>query len=123
MFEKRHHKLLPKHLFFRRVVKNSFIAFLIIAFSLFVGTLGYHLTAGFSWIDALYNAAMILTSMGPPDTISTDTAKIFATCYALFSGIAFITTITMFLAPFVHRFLHKFHLDDENEAPTKMPYE
>jgi hypothetical protein len=51
--------------------------------------------------------------MGPVATLQTDAGKIFAGCYALFSGIALITILGIIFAPVVHRFLHKFHLEDE----------
>lgn len=79
--------------------------------SLALGVLGYHLLAGLSWLDALVNASMILTGMGPVDGIKTVAGKLFASFYALFSGVAFLTIVAVLLAPAVHRFLHRFHLD------------
>jgi len=83
----------------------------IVAISLGVGVLGYHELAGLSWVDALLNAAMILTGMGPVNAITTTRGKLFATCYALFSGIAFLSTVALVFAPVVQRFLHRFHLE------------
>jgi hypothetical protein len=83
----------------------------IVAVSLGAGVLGYHELAGLSWIDALLNAAMILTGMGPVDAITTTRGKLFATCYALFSGIAFLSSVAIVFAPVVQRFLHRFHLE------------
>jgi hypothetical protein len=83
----------------------------IVAVSLGIGVLGYHEFAGLAWIDALLNAAMILTGMGPVDAITTTRGKLFATCYALFSGIAFLSTVALVFAPVVQRFLHRFHLE------------
>jgi hypothetical protein len=77
-------------------------------------------TAGLGWIDSLLNAAMILTGMGPVDQLQTNEAKIFASLYALFSGVAFLTIVAILMAPLVHRFLHRFHIelaqeDDDRE--------
>ncbi len=83
----------------------------IVAVSLGVGVLGYHELAGLSWIDALLNAAMILTGMGPVNAIASTRGKVFATCYALFSGIAFLSTVALVFAPVMDRFLHRFHLN------------
>jgi hypothetical protein len=83
----------------------------IVAASLGGGVLGYHGLAGLPWIDALLNAAMILTGMGPVDAITTTRGKLFATCYALFSGIAFLSVVAVVFAPVVQRFLHRFHLE------------
>lgn len=85
----------------------------VLAFSLSLGMAGYHWLCGLSWIDALLNASMILTGMGPVDPMKTEVAKLFASFYAIFSGVAFLTIVAVILAPVVHRFLHKFHLGDK----------
>ena len=72
---------------------------------------GYRLFEHMSWIDAFVNAAMILSGMGPVSTLQTNEGKLFAGSYALFSGLAFIIVVGLFVAPVIHRFLHKFHLD------------
>jgi hypothetical protein len=63
-----------------------------------------------SWIDSLLNASMILGGMGPVDPLQSTAAKVFASCYALFSGLAFIGVAGVMLAPFAHRLLHRFHI-------------
>ncbi len=93
------------------------IGAVIIGFCLGVGVLGYHVFAGLSWLDALLNASMILTGMGPVDPMKTTAAKLFASFYALFSGVAFISIIGVLLAPVVHRFLHRFHLELASDVP------
>jgi hypothetical protein len=55
--------------------------------------------------------------MGPmidPSIALTKTAKVFASMYALFSGVAFISTIGILIAPIVHRFFHKLHVEDSS---------
>lgn len=79
--------------------------------ALLIGVVGYHVIARLPWIDALLNAAMILGGMGPVDTLHSDGAKIFASGYALFSGVVFIGAIGVFIAPVVHRFFHTLHLE------------
>jgi hypothetical protein len=91
-------------------------SFLLICFSLSVGVGGYHLVAKLSWIDSLYNASMILTGMGPVAELTTSSAKVFASVYALFSGIAFLSTVAVFFAPIVHRFMHIMHLESDNSC-------
>jgi hypothetical protein len=83
----------------------------LVSASLGLGMVGYHQIAGLSWLDALLNASMILTGMGPVNEMTTVGAKLFASFYALFSGVAFLTIVAVLLAPAVHRFLHRFHLD------------
>lgn len=74
--------------------------------------IGYHTLGGLSWVDSFLDAAMILSGMGPVAELQGTGAKVFAGCYALFSGIALISTAGVILAPLVHRALHKFHLED-----------
>ncbi len=91
----------------------------IVAFSLFMGSAGYHYLDGLSWIDALLNASMILAGMGPVDPVKSTAAKLFATFYALYSGIAFLTMMAILMAPLLHRFLHKFHLEISEEGKAR----
>jgi hypothetical protein len=113
-FEHRAAPLLPRPLFYRRAGLGVAIGFGLLAAALFAGMLGYHITERLSWIDAFVNAAMILGGMGPVATIQTTAGKLFAGCYALFSGLAFITIVGVILAPFVHRIFHRFHLADDS---------
>lgn len=84
-----------------------------ISFGVGIGVLGYHYFAGFTWIDSLLNACMILTGMGPVGKLPNDTARIFASLYALFSGLVFISIMAVVI-PVVHRILHKFHIAEED---------
>lgn len=112
MYEHKTDKLAPLPVFYRRFLKHGFLGILLIAVCLYIGVAGYHYIDGIPWIDALHNASMILSGMGPVAEIRSDAGKIFSSCYALFSGIMFITTVGIILAPVVHRFSHKMHLDD-----------
>ena len=113
MFEKVHQRLVSKGVFYRRILKALLLAFVILTFSLVLGMSGYHFLGHLDWIDSFLNASMILGGMGPVDVLPDDTAKIFAGCYALFSGVMFLSSIAIFFAPVLHRFLHKMHLDTE----------
>ena len=118
MYEHKRQPLLPKPIFIRRVLKNSATGSALIAGSLGIGVLGYHFLVNLSWLDALLNASMILTGMGPIDPIKTVVGKLFASAYALFSGIMFLSVAGLLLAPVAHRFFHKFHLEMEPEEPS-----
>ena len=87
-------------------------ASLLLIIALGLGVIGYHVVAKLGWIDALLNASMILTGMGPVAILATDAAKLFASAYALFSGVVFLTVTGIVLGPVVHRVLHRFHLED-----------
>jgi hypothetical protein len=95
----------------RRLVRNGALVAGFILVALGIGATGYHTLDGLPWLDAVLNAAMILTGMGPIAPISTPAAKVFATVYALFSGVFFLTMVAVLLAPALHHFLHRFHLD------------
>lgn len=114
-FEHRNEPLLPRHLFIRRVLKHFVIGTLIIFVSLMIGVCGYHFLENISWIDSLLNASMILGGMGPVNELHTNAGKIFASLYALFSGIVFLVTVGIILAPAVHRLLHNLHLEVKDE--------
>ena len=94
-----------------RLFRNGTVVAGLILIALGVGATGYHTLDGLSWLDAVLNAAMILTGMGPVAPISTPAAKVFATGYALFSGVFFLTMVAVLLAPAVQHLLHRFHLD------------
>ena len=103
------------------MASNARVAGLLIIASLGLGVAGYHLCAGLPWLDALLNASMILTGMGPVDPTPSVAGKLFASFYALFSGVAFLTIMAIVLGPLVHRFLHRFHLDIADESSGKKP--
>jgi len=84
---------------------NLLIAVVVLAVCLGIGIVGYHVFADLGWIDSLHNAAMILSGMGPVNIIRTVRGKVFASSYAIFSGVAFISTIGIILAPSVHGWL------------------
>ncbi len=112
MFERKHEKLAPFSVFIRRLAASLLSAVLLIAAALFMGVAGYHWIAGFHWVDSLLEASMILGGMGPVNPLPTEASKIFASGYALFSGLMFIALMGIVLSPVIHRFLHKFHLDE-----------
>src|SRR5881409_2845019 len=106
MYEQRNHPLLSRAKFARRVARRLLLALFLVGIALGIGVLGYHYIGGLGWIDSILNASMILGGMGPVDPLRSDAAKIFASLYALFSGLALIGIVSVLLAPFVHRMLH-----------------
>jgi Co/Zn/Cd efflux system component len=113
-FERRTDKLAPANVFALRVAKSLLIAIGLIGIALLIGIAGYHWIAGFDWLDSLLEASMILGGMGPIKELPNSGAKIFASIYALFSGLVFIGVMGFVLAPAAHRLLHKFHVDEED---------
>ncbi len=113
MYEHHTKPLLPRKIYYRRIVRHAALGVAVIVVSLGIGMAGYHFFENLSWVDAFVNAAMILSGMGPVATLQTNGGKIFAGCYALFSGLTLIAILGIIFAPVVHRALHKFHLEDE----------
>ena len=111
MYEHRSEPLLPRALFIRRLFRHGLIGAVAIVFSLALGIVGYRLCAGLSWLDSLLNASMILGGMGPVNPLTTAAAKLFASFYALFAGVAFLATVGILIAPVAHRLLHRLHLE------------
>ena len=116
MHENKKQKLASKDIFYERVRSNALLAFIIMIVSLSIGILGYKNTVPeFDWYDSLLNASMILSAMGPvvdSNIVLTNSAKVFASFYALFSGILFITNIGIILAPAIHRLYHALHIEE-----------
>ena len=118
-YEHKKKPLLPARLFYTRMLNNFLLAAIIILISLSIGVAGYMLFANLKFVDALLNASMILGGMGPVDVLTSDAGKYFASFYSLFSGITFLSTVALLLAPAIHRTMHKFHLDSEDERSEK----
>jgi hypothetical protein len=119
VFERKSQKLVPLSVFVRRMAVSFLLLLVVLTFALGLGMIGYHVSAGLPWIDSLLNASMILTGMGPVAPMTTTSAKLFASAYALFSGVVFLSSVGLLLAPVFHRILHKFHLDDEDQKVEK----
>ena len=103
--------------FTHRLLRHFFVSALIVIGALGIGMLGYHFIAGFPWVDALLDASMILAGMGPVRELPCDSAKLFASGYALFSGLVFISLTAILTSPVVHRVLHHFHIDESDAEP------
>ena len=114
MFEHKKKPILNPRLFYRRILLHSSLSLLAIVLALGLGVIGYHLFGKLGWVDSLLNASMILGGMGPVNTLDSDAGKIFSSAYALFSGLFFIGIAALLIAPFAHRLLHRFHLDDKD---------
>jgi hypothetical protein len=111
IYESKHQPLAKKKVFVNRLLLMGSIAALATLVCLLIGIIGYHYIAHLLWIDALHNSSMILSGMGPVANIDNTAGKLFSSFYALFSGVAFITNVGIFLSPAIHRFLHKLHLE------------
>jgi len=113
-FEHLHQPLAPPKVYRRRLIKSGGVAASVIGISLVIGIAGYHWIGGIpGWVDCLYNASMILGGMGPVDPLSTDAGKVFASFYALFSGVVLLASVGVLISPVLHRLLHRLHVETD----------
>ena len=111
-YEHKSQPLASSNIYYKRVLSNLFKTICILGASLMIGILGYKFLGPMSWTDALHNASMILSGMGPVVTIQTNAGKLFSSFYAIFSGVVFISSIGILIAPTAHRFFHSMNLED-----------
>jgi hypothetical protein len=110
-FERKSQPLISRGQFATRLAAYTAFGLGFLCISLAIGTAGYAHFAGLSVVDAFLNASMILTGMGPVDKMETVGGKLFASIYAIYSGVAFLTFCGVLFTPIYNRFLHQFHLD------------
>ena len=113
MYERHNEPLLPLRKFLLRFARHGKLAGAVVAFSLGIGTLGFHAFDGQQWLDGFVNASMLLSGMGLVGSLHTSAGKVFASFYAMYAGLVFIGTAGLLLAPIVHRVLHKIHLGEK----------
>lgn len=111
MFEHHNQPPINHAKFYRRLLRSLVYAVIVIAMSLAAGVFGYHAFENLPWVDSLLNASMILGGMGPVDPVKSEGGKLFASFYALYSGLVIIGLTGIMLAPVFHRVLHTFHTD------------
>lgn len=113
IYEHQSQPLLDRKAFLTRLLKHAIVSLGLLLISLIIGILGYRILEEFSWIDALLNAAMILGGMGPVNPLTTVPGKLFASFYAIFSGVIFLVGAGVIITPVAHRVIHRLHLEDE----------
>jgi len=113
MYEHHRQPLAKQSVFVKRLAMNGIAGLILLAFSLGIGMAGYHFFENLSWIDSLLNASMILGGMGPVAPLQTVAGKIFASFYALYSGVVLLAAVGILAAPIFHRFMHRFHLAED----------
>lgn len=109
--QKKHEYYLHKSRFIAHLTRNVLYGIFFVIFALFIGMLGYHFFEKMSWVDSFVNASMILSGMGPLTALTSSGGKIFAGCYALFSGLIFIAIVALVFSPIIHHIFYKIHLE------------
>jgi hypothetical protein len=121
MFERPGEMLLPRTVFLSRTLRNYSIGAAVVGVWLLIGVIGYHWLGRLPWIDALLNASMIISGMGPVDPLPSPTAKVFASFYAVLSGVVFLSTTAILVAPVVHRVMNHFHRRHDQAGDKNNP--
>src|SRR3954466_3609812 len=109
MYERRIEPVASRARFTKRMLRHLAAALAFVILSLIIGIVGYHYLEELPWLDAFLDASMILGGMGPVRAPESTGGKLFAGLYALYSGLVFLVTAGVLLAPVLHRALHKFH--------------
>ena len=115
MYERHRSPPLPFPRFALRMLRHLGVAALLLVLSVWLGMAGYEHYEHLAWRDAFLNTAMLLGGMGPVNNPATPAGKLFAGLYALYAGLMFIVTVSIVLAPVVHRMLHLFHSDERDK--------
>lgn len=119
MYEHKYQSLISRRKFIVRMLKHLAVTGTVILLSLGIGVLGYRIFVRLSWIDSLLNASMILGGMGPVNPITPPIGKLFASGYALFSGVIFIAAVGIIITPIIHRIIHRIQIDERKAAEKK----
>jgi hypothetical protein len=114
-YEPKSDPLLPFDQFLSRLMRHGLATLLLLAVSLGIGLVGYHLTENLPWIDSLLNASILLGGMRPADMIRTEGGKLFASFHAFFARVAFLLVVGIIIAPLAHRLMHRLHLKETEE--------
>jgi hypothetical protein len=118
VLEHRRQKIAPLSFFLLRMLRYGLFATALIMVSVSIGLFGYHFIGGLAWLDSFHMSSMILTGMGPVAEMKTDSAKLFSSFYALYSGVAFLSITAVFFTPIIHRLLHILHVENEEDEPN-----
>ena len=105
--------LASREVFYVRIGRSAAISAVLVLATLLVGTIGYMVFAEQKPVDAFHQASLLMSGMGPLNEDNWSTAaKVFDSVYALFCGIVLLVSYGVLFAPILHRFMHKFHLED-----------
>ena len=115
MYENARKPPVPRKVFQRRLARHAAFALLLLSISMGIGMWGYEHYEHLPWRDAFLNSSMLLGGMGPVDPLKTPGGKLFAGFFALYSGVVFLFSAGLLIAPVAHRILHKFHWESGKE--------
>ena len=99
--------------FINLLIRYALFALLLFLVAIGVGAPGYSYIADLHWPENLPRASMMVTGMGPASGIKAEGAKSVPSLCVLYTGIAFLSLSAVLSAPILHRFFHKFLVDEE----------
>ncbi len=114
IYESKFHPPIPPKKFILRMVIHGLFALILLIISLALGMSGYMYYEKLSLSSAFVNSSMLLGGMGPVNNPVTESGKVFAGFYALYSGLIFLIVAALMLAPTIHRIMHKFNWNEED---------
>lgn len=118
MYESKHHSLLSRKDFTIRMSKHLLAVLLIIGLSIFLGMLGYWHFEGHSWSDAFMHTCFLLGGYGHLTLPKNTSGLVFLGFYGLYANLVFIAVLGVLSTPVIHRLLHAFHLEQNNDEST-----
>lgn len=98
--------------FLQRQLVHLALSLGVLVFSLALGMWGYEHYEHLPWRDAFLNSAMLLGGMGPVKVDLSESGKLFAGMYALYSGLVVIAVTGLLLAPGIHHLMHRVHWEE-----------
>ncbi|EJJ3932101.1 hypothetical protein VQZ80_004647 [Salmonella enterica] len=111
--EKFSQELLSLDKFLLRVGRFALRAAGIFLLGIIPGIIGFMMTEGLSFAEAALNAVSMAGSQGvhfPP--VSTG-GKYFIALYGFYLQAVFFVALGVLISPFVHRIIHRWHLDND----------
>jgi hypothetical protein len=102
----------------RSRLRRALYSFLAVVAVLAVGTIGFHLIEGVSYVDGFYFESMMAAGQGPPFTLYTDSGKIFASIMGFASVLTVIASFVLNLLPLLGRLWREGLELVEREAKT-----
>ena len=113
MYESKDEAPLSSTAFAWRMVKHFLMVVVLIAIVIAIGVAGHVFFEDVPLHDALLNTTMLLGGLGVSSHPTTVGGKLFMSFYGFVTGLSFVATISILLAPIFHRVMHNFHLDEE----------
>ncbi|WP_340620280.1 hypothetical protein [Xenorhabdus siamensis] len=112
-------KLISLDHFLLRLLRFFLHALIIFLIGIIPGVLGFFLIESHAIPDALLNSISMIGTQSLHIEPTSTLGKYFAAVYGLFLQAIFFIAVGLVVTPFVHRILHSWHIDDDDEDEGK----